>query len=185
MERIGILLDKIRELNNKGGQDLIEIDLMMDYTRVLYADLVEWRSKLSFNNPVALKNDPGNVADESKINTPDVAAPPVELDSTVLNYESASTASSIDIPVQTISGYSTADIRQQIGINDKYQFISELFGNNKDAYEEVINEINTFDSYDEAMAWLNSSVGNQFDWKEDTESVQSFYKLLSDFFANR
>ena len=191
MERIGILLDKIKELNSKHDQSVIEIDLMMDYTRVLYADLIEWRNKISFNDTVAIRSEParqsvGNgVADENTLNPPDVAAPSVELDTTMLNYESVSTGNAPSNISFSTTTYSNADIRQQIGINDKYQFISELFGNNKDAYEEVINELNTFDTEEEAMTWLNNSVSAQFGWKDDMEPVQSFYKLLSDFFANR
>ena len=48
MERIATLLDKIREISTKPDAGIIDIDLMMDYTRVMYADLLEWRNKVAF-----------------------------------------------------------------------------------------------------------------------------------------
>lgn len=193
MERLSTLLEKIKELNATPNPTIIEVDLMMDYTRVLYADLFEWRKKLAFNDAVVIKPENKKDASPSKI-TPatsyqnyqvdmDKAAPDLPVKAVNLSgisYEQKRNPSEYPEP-----RYSNADIRQMVGINDKYQFISELFGNNTDAYEEVINELNTFDTEEEAIIWLNNSVSNQFDWKEDADSVQSFYKLLSDFFGSR
>ncbi len=45
MQRIQTLLKKIDDLAKKGEKlDLIELDLMLDYTKVVYADLMEVRS---------------------------------------------------------------------------------------------------------------------------------------------
>jgi len=200
MERIGILLEKIKDLNTKPDPSLIEIDLMMDYARVLYADLFEWRKKVAFNDGLIVKTD----VKEEKETKPDIAhevaaafeanqiplqkaevtAPSIELDSTVLHFEQLSTDTTPALPLP-LPHYSSADIRQQIGVNDKYLFISELFSNNKDAYEEVISELNTFDTEEEAVSWLKTGVAGQFHWREEDETVQSFYKLLSAFFASR
>jgi hypothetical protein len=190
MERITTLLEKIKELNHKPDPALIDVDLMMDYARVLYADLFEWRKKLAFNEAVTIKTEAeeraiagGLEANQSAVAQPEIAGPAVELDNTVLNFEqSKNERKPLSYPDPH---YSNADIRQRIGVNDKYQFISELFGNNKDAYEEVISEINTFDTEEEAITWINNSVGSQFRWQDDTESVQNFYRLLGEFFASR
>jgi len=62
-ERINLLIEKINKLKPLLAQDkvdLIDIDLTLDYTRVLYADLLEWRNQLAFvtqkseNNPTVL-----------------------------------------------------------------------------------------------------------------------------------
>jgi len=39
MERISTLLEKIEALQRRNNVTAIDIDLMLDYTRVLYADL--------------------------------------------------------------------------------------------------------------------------------------------------
>jgi len=194
MERITTLLEKIKELNDIPNPSLIEVDLMMDYSRVLYADLFEWRKKLAFNDAVTTKPAPVPVSAPTVTENPaesyknyqtamDSApptAPAKAVNLTEINYPSKPVTTEYPQP-----RYSNADIRQNVGINDKYLFISELFGNNTDAYEEVVNELNTFDTEEEAIVWLNNSVSNQFDWKEDSDTVQAFYKTLADFFAGR
>ena len=45
MQRIATLLQKLTELSTQGKPSQIDIDLMLDYTRVIYADLLEERKK--------------------------------------------------------------------------------------------------------------------------------------------
>ncbi|MGC4056577.1 MAG: hypothetical protein QM743_00430 [Chitinophagaceae bacterium] len=78
------------------------------------------------------------------------------------------------------------DIRSYIGINDKYNFISELFGNNSEAYEEILNELNRCGSLQDAISFLNNSGATTlYRWKEDGFSEQIFYNVLSQFFSAR
>lgn len=78
------------------------------------------------------------------------------------------------------------DIRTYIGINDKYNFISELFGNNPEAYDEILNEINLSENKNEALQFLeNSGITTLYQWKEDGFSEQIFYNVLNQFFASR
>jgi len=51
MERVKIFVQKIQELYySKHPKSAIDIDLMLDYTRVMYIDLLEWRKE--FTEPV-------------------------------------------------------------------------------------------------------------------------------------
>ena len=51
MERIKTFVQKIQEIYySKHPKSAIDIDLMMDYTRVMYIDLLEWRKE--FTEPV-------------------------------------------------------------------------------------------------------------------------------------
>ncbi|HRO42285.1 MAG TPA: hypothetical protein PL009_05590 [Flavipsychrobacter sp.] len=192
MERISTLLEKIKELNASPSPTLIEVDLMMDYSRVLYADLFEWRKKLAFNDAVAIKpvvnepfapkNTPATSYQNYQVDM-DKAAPDLPVKSVNLSgisYENTKPPTDYTEP-----RFATSDIRRMVGINDKYQYISELFGNNPGTYDEVINELNAFDNEEEAIVWLNNTVSNQFDWQEDSDAVQSFYKLLSDYYGSR
>lgn len=78
------------------------------------------------------------------------------------------------------------DIRSYIGINDKYNFISELFGNNPEAYDEILNELNTCESKAEAHQFLeNSGITTLYNWKEDGFSEQIFYNILNQFFTSK
>lgn len=154
MQRIPALLQKITELSNlKDKAGVIEIDLMMDYTKVIYADLLEWRNRVAFSNSVAIEKT-----------VTDVNPPAIER--TVIN---------IPVTVQP----ENKDIRRLVGINDKYLFISELFGNDKDAYEAIMDELNNLETHQQAVNWLNAKMH----WDDEQETVQSFYGLLSNFFS--
>lgn len=170
MERIAILLDKIKELNNNPETTVLEIDLMMDYTRVLYADLVERRRNISFANTVA--SNPETVLPEQKTENQNATS-----------VTEIKTPDFVPASLPYIPPHPKTDIRDRIGINDKYQFISELFGNDKNAYEETLNAVNDSDTKEEALRRLKENT-NAY-WNEDSESVQIFYKTLSDFFATR
>lgn len=191
MERINSLLEKIRELNKIPQPTVIEIDLMMDYTKVIYADLLEWRQKVGFNEAITMK--PPVAQDAEPQPAPTSAIKDAVVEETAKVSESIS---SKPLPVEDVllpppvmpvfqpaRRYAGTDIRQLIGINDKYQYISELFANNVEAYEAVMQELNTFDSEEEAIVWINNSVTTQFGWQDDTESVQAFFRLLADYFT--
>jgi hypothetical protein len=77
-----------------------------------------------------------------------------------------------------------ADIRKLIGINDKYQFISELFGNDKETYEIVLTRLNKFGSYADAVTWMDE-VHTENRWDDEHPTVISFYDVMSQFFASR
>jgi hypothetical protein len=70
------------------------------------------------------------------------------------------------------------DIRSLISINEKYQIMSELFGNDKDAYEDALNHINNAASDAAALKWLQEQL-----WvtEERSEAAQSFFELVKRF----
>lgn len=158
MQRITILLQKLNELSLQGKNNTaIDIDLMLDYTRVLYADLLELRK-----------------------NTP-ITAPPVT--TTVPETTTPQTPE----PIATQNKYADVpnnDIRTLIGINDKYLFLSELFGEDKVAYDAAIKHLNTFNSLAEATNWVKAELHQKYQWDKESETVQSFYNLLSSCFPS-
>ncbi len=150
MQRIPTLLHKLHELAaNREKNTEIEIDLMLDYTRVLYADLLEWRKTLAFKIPVMNEPTLAEMAD-------------------VLTEE------------QKELSKSEKDIRNNIGINDKFLFTADLFNNDAKEYEATLDEINNSDNYQQVYNWLQ----NRFDQKENT-TAELFYGVLSSFFSSR
>lgn len=221
MERINATLQRLKDLyEQKNTKTTIDIDLMLDFTRVLYADLLEWRKTVM----PAIIHDPSlaeiTIAMDkahSELAKAMSHAPSIDLGENVQYFDSddrnrparpkAKPAQSTpapppvqpetpqpepvvysvtpELPSKQAPIPPAADIRKQIGINDKYLFISELFGNDKEAYETVITELNSFDSLPEAQDWLKAAVHQQFRWNEDSDTVQMFYTILMQFFATR
>ncbi|XZF15283.1 hypothetical protein ACTHGU_04035 [Chitinophagaceae bacterium MMS25-I14] len=197
MERIGALMQKLQDLyQQQAPKTVIDIDLMLDYTRVIYADLLDWRTRalpVVINEPTLAEiADAMDRAHTEIATTTNMTAPSVELGENVQYFEESENEgrSSIRYTVPMPPSASPlpvpgADIRKSIGINDKYLFISELFGNDKEAYETVISEINSFDDANEAQRWLKAGIVQQFRWDENSDTVQSFYDLLMRFFSAR
>lgn len=75
------------------------------------------------------------------------------------------------------------DLRQAIGINDKYQFIQELFRGDRDLYERSIKTINEFGNLREADYWIQREIKIIQGWEDDNHLVQHFYSLLRKRFS--
>ncbi|MBS1645066.1 MAG: hypothetical protein JST36_08525, partial [Bacteroidetes bacterium] len=75
----------------------------------------------------------------------------------------------------------SVDIRSVISINDKYQFMSVLFGNDKAAYEAALDKVNEFQNAFDAEHWLQERL-----WiaEEQQNTVQEFFDLIRNFKKN-
>ncbi|MFA5973177.1 MAG: hypothetical protein WC780_12560 [Lentimicrobiaceae bacterium] len=61
-----------------------------------------------------------------------------------------------------------ADLSTGIGLNDKFNFISELFGNNIELYEEAITRVNKAVHIDQAYWILHKYQNSDWDHKQET-----------------
>jgi outer membrane biosynthesis protein TonB len=75
------------------------------------------------------------------------------------------------------------DLKQAIGINDKFQFIQELFRGDVDMYERSIKTINECHSLQEAEYWIERELKIRQGWLDDTRPVQHFYSLVKKRFS--
>ena len=72
-----------------------------------------------------------------------------------------------------------SDLATGIGLNDKFTFINELFGNNPAQYEEAIARINKAVNVDEA-GWILQKY-HTAEWQNKEETLQR----LKDFVKRR
>lgn len=212
MLRIQTLLKKIDELSAKEDKlDIIEVDLMLDYTKVLYADLLELRSKKVYTGSLGTETKANNPKPEEISNT---TAPPQEIKQQEPQQVAKKEEVEIEIkepvsvdvpkaaveekeehqetipqpePVQIVfepqQPKEKRNINKIIGINDKYQYISELFGNDKTAYEETLARISDFKQADDAISWLKEEISKEQNWDNELISVQMFYDTVNVFFS--
>jgi hypothetical protein len=80
-----------------------------------------------------------------------------------------------DVPVK--------DLRDAIGINDKFQFIQELFRGDTDTYERSVKTINELHSLQEAEYWIERELKIRQGWEDDNHSVRQFYSLVRKRFS--
>lgn len=67
------------------------------------------------------------------------------------------------------------DLKKAIGINDKFQFIRELFEGNAEMFASVLDHLNSLSSFDEAYRYINE----QFSWDEEDAVVMKFLELVN------
>lgn len=277
MERIHNLLRKIQDVYyTKGEKQVIDVDLMLDYTRVLYADLLDWRQSLEAKVPVPAEQEVVKVPEAVSVSAPATVVDPVdsiseeepaplntaedESQAVVLQVEEEPIVTDTEIglaaipeeemvhpeeeiatiieeapevpaqaeaPLEEIQVQEEAealapviesmeepilseihfelpvvqdeaiknapadyvfqrdfrDVRSYIGINDKYQYMNELFGNNKTAYEETLDKINFCSNFQEAEQWISSEAQHKYHWAEDDVTYQALLTTVKKYFA--
>ncbi len=67
-----------------------------------------------------------------------------------------------------------SDIKSSIGIGDRFLYIRELFNNDKELFEQVVNHLNNLKNYDEALEYITSN----FNWNFSDENVVSFLTIV-------
>lgn len=74
----------------------------------------------------------------------------------------------------TIAYKKIDDIRQAISLGDRFRFQRELFRNNGEEMNKMLNYINLLASYDEVVSFLQSKYG----WPEDHPAANDFYQII-------
>ncbi len=65
-----------------------------------------------------------------------------------------------------------------IGLNDKFRFIRELFEGNTQEYTIAINQLNSMTNKVEALMYIDS-LKNIYRWEDDQESFVSFLEIIN------
>lgn len=283
MERIHNLLRKLQDIYYKQEEkQVIDLDLMLDYTRVLYADLLDARTDMLAKQgmglhlkpeavtreaeaevaPVPVESDAEIPVEEAIIEeptapveaaspdpvviapeitaeeedqmqeaekeyepdateaatveedvTPLVEEPVIEEEDTkeqhVINDDDYPRLDSDIVPVKEEPVYTeihfelpevkdnasespkqgyvfqhkVKDIRSFIGINDKYQYMNELFANNKTAYEESLDKIVFCNDFKAAQEWLSTTAMERYGWQKEDETYLSLVETVRKYFA--
>jgi hypothetical protein len=76
------------------------------------------------------------------------------------------------------------DLKGLISLNDKLQFVRDLFNGYSLAYSEAIELINRFDSFDAADNFLKQNYAIKNSWSEKQEVADKFYEILNRRFSN-
>ena len=66
-----------------------------------------------------------------------------------------------------------------VGINDRFQYIRELFDGSSDKYTEAVSSLDSMSNINEAVAYLQ----HNFKWKKNETSLK-FVNLIKRRFAN-
>lgn len=75
------------------------------------------------------------------------------------------------------------DLRSAIGINDKFQFIQELFAGDEKSFEVGIKTINAFKIFPEAQFYIKRELREKNSWDEESNVVKQFDQLIKRRFS--
>jgi hypothetical protein len=70
------------------------------------------------------------------------------------------------------------DLTVAIGLNQKFQFIKELFDADADAYKSAVSKLNSFSGGTEAEQFLRNELMATYGWNEEEPLVISFTELV-------
>ncbi len=76
-----------------------------------------------------------------------------------------------------VSRNSIADIREAIGINEKFRFINQLFRGDMNEYNKVIDKLNTLKTMDEADTFL-ITYKVRYEWDEEGDVYREFIGIV-------
>lgn len=71
-----------------------------------------------------------------------------------------------------------ADLVKAIGINEKFLFISQLFNNNHQAYQQAIDKLNNSKTFADAYMYFDKEVVSQFHSDKTSDVYKQFIDLL-------
>lgn len=66
--------------------------------------------------------------------------------------------------------------RIELGLNDKFRIINELFAQNSTEFNLAIDQLNTIDSFEKSELYL-SELKNLYKWKDDNELTIRLFQL--------
>lgn len=75
--------------------------------------------------------------------------------------------------VQTV-GNTLLDTKRNISLNDRFLFQRELFNNNREAMNEMLNKLQSFSSFEAIKKYLKENT----DWDFGDETVEKFIQML-------
>lgn len=84
---------------------------------------------------------------------------------------------------EKIGSMGIPDLKSAIGINDKFQFMEELFRGDKTMYERSVKTINECASLQEAEYWIERELKIKLGWDESDPVAQHFYSLVRKRFS--
>jgi len=126
--------------------------------------------------PVTVKIEP---IVETKVEPVVIKSEPITVTNKESNLEQNATIE--EITAQVITNAKAAK-RLEIGINDKFRMINELFAQNNVEYTTAIEQLNVCMSLEESEDYLNN-LKALYSWKSDAPIVKTIYALNQKRFA--
>lgn len=94
----------------------------------------------------------------------------------VANEKLQQTATEVETKVTSLNDRLNKDL--QIGLNDKLAFVKHLFDDNMQDYNRVLSQLNTIDTEERSLAFINNMVRPEYNNWEGKEEYETRFKAL-------
>lgn len=94
----------------------------------------------------------------------------------VANEKAQQTATEFETKVTSLNDRLNKDL--QIGLNDKLAFVKHLFDDNMQDYNRVLSQLNTIDTEERSLAFINNMVRPEYNNWEGKEEYEIRFKAL-------
>ncbi len=144
------------------------------------------------NDKPDMHNAPADETDNSTRQTdtsfhkePEVVKTTLDLFSDMTSQTLSDTIGSKDEPsvADSLQKSQIVELRQAIGINEKFQFVNELFNGDLRRYNSAINELNSFTNLDGAKTYL-FELRVEYQWADDNLALLKLNELLERRFSH-
>ncbi len=71
-----------------------------------------------------------------------------------------------------------SNIRAAINLNQRFMFTNELFNGDSHAFNQAIDQLDSFDNYKAAHAYCMEQYAPRYKWEADDEATQEFFAIL-------
>ena len=70
-------------------------------------------------------------------------------------------------------------LKTYLTVNQRFMFVNSLFAGNSDEFNQAVDKIDAFQSYEEAIRYVDSDLSARDSWDNDSQAVMEFRELLS------
>jgi hypothetical protein len=143
----------------------------------------QWENREELENlQHVISEEPPEVVQVNTTNSEPVSLVEEETQPLTLN-EILSAQSSQSTVSSQFSQRQSKDLKGLISLNDKLQFVRDLFNGYSLAYSEAIELLNRFDSFEAADNFLKQNYASKNSWAEKQDVADKFYEILNRRFS--
>uniref|UniRef100_UPI00404B1B46 hypothetical protein n=1 Tax=Daejeonella sp. TaxID=2805397 RepID=UPI00404B1B46 len=144
---------------------------------------IHWDNRQELENlPPVISEEPAEVVQVDTTEFEPVSLVEEETQPLTLN-EILSAQSSPNTVSSQFNQRQSKDLKGLISLNDKLQFVRDLFNGYSLAYTEAIELLDRFDSFEAADNFLKQNYAAKNNWAEKQDVADKFYEILNRRFA--
>jgi hypothetical protein len=141
---------------------------------------VQWGNREELENlPLVIPEEPVEVVQVDTIEFEPVSLVEEETQQPLTINEILSTQSSPNPVSSQFNQRQSKDLKGLISLNDKLQFVRDLFNGYSLAYTEAIELMDRFDSFEAADNFLKQNYAIKNSWAEKQDVADKFYEILN------